>query len=245
MSDAADDNYLEYVTTKYDDTGKSFDVSCDFCYKDDFSPTCAHTDRYIREGLDAEVMEPETAIGLNALMSIGKTDTLGWVRLVMGPELVGGASLITLEYTADTSARTTQVLGIRNVGEGRYILAGVVMDWILSRSAPDETFTPGAIKTKCKSPMHNFASQKVMQKMCDNKAGKNLNLFSMALEGCCYVCYNESNKNNDNYGLDDLDDRSFQKKFASGGIVGSRRTVFWGSTSASTWLQGWVGAAYQ
>lgn len=211
-----DDGYPECVYTLHDPYSKSTKLNCGKC-TEDICKLCKHIYNYILDGLDASEISPESTIGFNTLMSKDPEDELGWINLQLGPELAGGASLITLNYTADTSANIKQVLGIRNIGEGRYVMAGIVMDWILSRSDPAEVFTPGEILTKCKSPMHNYNSQKIMQEMSSSRSAKNLNLFSMALEGCCYVCYSKSIKNDDNYGLDDMDDKSFQKKFQKGG----------------------------
>lgn len=161
---------------------------------------CDHISRYVQSDQDSEMIHT----GLTLQVPIFPTqDIFASVRI--GDQVVGGSALMELEYTPDIGKAVKIQLGFWNPGEGMRSIRFVIIDYLLSKVDPNETFEKGPIKTKCPNGAHSMKSARIMSHKSDaNVQWKWKCLWNIVMEKACTPCVEESSGVSDsNFGIDD------------------------------------------
>lgn len=108
---------------------------------------------------------------------------------------------VSMQYAPDFGSPITIPLGFWNRGDGMASLRAVVIDYMRTKLAPAEIFSPGAIYTRCPSSIHSFACDKTITTNCGSIFWKLGCLWNLVFEKACTPCV-EGSTGGGNFGID-------------------------------------------
>jgi hypothetical protein len=162
---------------------------------------CGHLKAYIESGKDAAILHPDSHIQVPIYP---KADIFGYVWI--GVDTGDGSALMSLNFTPDIGKPYSVQLGFWNPGEGMISIREVILDYIRSRTHPDENFGAGftPIKTSCPASTHGVHESKIVaEKSAENLQWKWQCLWNMVMEKACTPCLElTAGAGDGNFGID-------------------------------------------
>lgn len=161
---------------------------------------CDHISRYISSGQDTDMLHT----GMRIQVPIFPTQSI-FASVSISDEVVGTSALMEMEYTPDIGKDVKIPLGFWNPGEGMLSIRFVILDYLLSKVDPNESFEKGSIRTKCPNGAHSMKSARIMsERSRGNAQWKWGCLWNIVMEKACTPCVEESSGVSDNnFGIDD------------------------------------------
>lgn len=161
---------------------------------------CGHIARYVASTQDSEMLKP----GMRVQVPIFPTQKI-FAQVYISDTVIGASALMEMEYTPDIGKPVKVPLGYWNPGEGFRSIRFVILDYLLSKVDPSESFESGPIKTKCPNGAHSMRSSRLMsEKSKENISWKWKCLWNIVMEKACTPCVEESSGVSDNnFGIDD------------------------------------------
>jgi len=163
------------------DTDTAGYITCDI---HDGEFYCADIAQLIRDGEDANYIRQNSDV---MVPIFPKNDI--WAQVRIGAKEYGPAAYMTMEYIPDYGTTKTVNLGLWNVGEGRWSIRSVIIDFISSRVDPMEVLDNEdfRIRTRCPSNTHNFRAQTRVEQNT-SRSWKWVCLWNIVMEGACTPC---------------------------------------------------------
>lgn len=163
---------------------------------------CAHIKNYIASGEDTIMLHADQHIQVPIFPT---ADVYGEVWI--GEDKFGtGSAIMSLNFTPDIGRPYSVKLGFWNPGEGMASIRAVIIDFVRSRTDPEEKFNQvGPIKTKCPSTIHNLRESRVIEERATQSLlWKWQCIWNMVMEKACTPCMEASSGDTgDNFGVDE------------------------------------------